>query len=262
MAYELIRYEKDTTGVALITFNRPEVRNALNLQSRKECLEALQEAEQDPEVRVVVLTGSGGKAFAAGADIVELRRRTTLTEISTSGQIPREVANKLENMSKTTIAAVNGYALGGGCELAMSCNLRIASENAKFGLPEINLGIIPGNGGTQRLARLVGKGRALHLLLTGDLIDAQEAYRIGLVTQVVPQDQLMATVKEIARKIASKAPLAVAAVKQAVNQGMELPLPSAIENEAKLFAILCGTEDKSEGVEAFLQKRQPTFKGC
>lgn len=260
MEYQLIRYDKEEE-CAVITFNRPEVRNALNLQVREELLQALQEAEQDGQVKVVILTGAGDKAFAAGADIAELERRTTLTEIGARGQIPREAAAKLENMSKPTIAAVNGYALGGGCELAMACTLRVASENARFGLPEINLGIMPGNGGTQRLARLVGKGRALQLMLTGDLIDAQEAYRIGLVNQVVPQDQLMVAAREIARKIASKSPLAVAAIKQAVNVGMDLPLSAAIEYEGKLFAILCGTADKAEGVAAFLEKRKAVFRG-
>lgn len=260
MGYQYITYEKDES-VAIITLNRPEVRNALNAPLRRECIQALQEAEQDEQVRVVILTGAGDKAFAAGADIGELQRRTAITEVGPNGLLPRNVASLLENMPKPTIAAVNGYALGGGCELALACTIRIASESARFGLPEINLGILPGNGGTQRLQRLVGKGRAMHLILTGDMIDAQEAYRIGLVTQVVAPDQLLAAARELAGKLATKPPLALQLVKQAVNAGADLPLASAIELEHKLFAILCSTADKTEGVTAFLEKRKPTFQG-
>lgn len=260
MERKYISYEKDGE-IAVITINRPEVRNALNLQVKRECLDALREAEADQEVRVVILTGAGDKAFAAGADIVELQQRTTISEILPQANVTRELAFVLENMAKPTIAAINGYALGGGCELALACTLRIASENARLGLPEINLGIIPGNGGTQRLARLIGKGRALHMILTGEFVEAQESYRIGLVSQVVPQERLMDAAKELARKLSSKSPLAVMAAKQAVNLGSEMELGAGIEYEGKLFAILCGSADKAEGVSAFLEKRKAAFKG-
>lgn len=260
MDRQYVLYERDQE-MAVVTINRPEVRNALNLQAKKDCLDALREADADPEVRVVIVTGGGDRAFAAGADIGELQQRTAVSEILPQSRVTRDLAWQLENMSKPTIAAVNGYALGGGCEVALACTLRVASETARFGLLEINLGIIPGNGGTQRLTHLVGKGRAMYMILTGEMIDAQEAYRIGLVNQVVPQDRLMEAAKEVGRKIASKPPLAVMLAKQAVNQAMESGLSAGLEYESKLFALLCGTADKAEGVSAFLEKREPSFKG-
>ena len=260
MAYQEIIYEKEG-GLAIITFNRPEVRNALNYLAIDEALEAASDADADDSVRVLILTGAGDKAFVAGADIEELRARNTLTELGKRSAQRRVLANLLETMSKPTIAAINGFALGTGLELALACTIRIASENARFGQPEINLGIMPGNGGTQRLPRLVGEGRAMEMILTGDLIDAQEACRIGLVNRVVPQAELMPYVKELATKLASKPPLAVKLAKNAIHTGLNLSLNDGIEYENKLFAILCGSQDKQEGIAAFLEKRRPNFQG-
>jgi enoyl-CoA hydratase len=260
LAYQHILYEKEDK-LAIITFNRPAVRNALNYDAIDEALKAVDEAEADEEVRVVIITGSGDKAFVSGTDIGELELRNTLTELGPRSNQRRVLAHRLENMSKPTIAAINGAATGTGCELAMACTLRIAAETAKFGQPEINLGIIPGNGGTQRLPRLVGKGRAMELILTGDLIDAQEAYRIGMVNRVVPADVLMSQAKELARKLASKPPLALKMAKDAINIGLNLGLAEGTEYEKNAFAILCGTDDKKEGVAAFLGKRKPNFRG-
>ncbi len=260
MAYHEIIYEKES-GLAIITFNRPEVRNALNYLAIDEALEAAGDADTDDSVRVLILTGAGDKAFVAGADIEELRARNTLTELGKRSAQRRVLANLLETMSKPTIAAINGFAVGTGLELALACTIRIASENAKFGQPEINLGIMPGNGGTQRLPRLVGEGRAMEMILTGDLIDAQEACRIGLVNRVVPQAELMPYVKELATKLAAKPPLAVKLAKNAIHTGLNLSLNDGIEYENKLFAILCGSQDKQEGIAAFLEKRRPNFQG-
>jgi len=260
MAYQEIIYEKEN-GLATITFNRPEVRNALNYLAIDEALEAAGDAEADDSVRVLILTGAGDKAFVAGADIEELRQRNTSTELGERSARRRVLANLLETMSKPTIAAINGAAVGTGLELAMACTIRIASENAKFGQPEINLGIMPGNGGSQRLPRLVGEGRAMEMILTGDLIDAQEASRIGLVNRVVPQAELMPCVKELATKLAAKPPLAVKLVKNAIHTGLNMNLNDGIEYENKLFAVLCGSQDKQEGVAAFLEKRRPNFQG-
>jgi len=258
--YQEIIYEKENT-LAIITFNRPDVRNALNYLAIDEALEAAGDADADGRVRVLILTGAGDKAFVAGADIEELRERNTLTELGRRSAQRRVLANLLETMSKPTIAAINGFAVGTGLELAMACTIRIASENAKFGQPEINLGIMPGNGGTQRLPRLVGEGRAMEIILTGELIDAQEAYRIGLVNRVVPQAELMHYVKDLATKLASKPPLAIKLAKDALHTGLSMSLNDGIEYENKLFAILCGSQDKQEGVNAFLDKRHPDFQG-
>ncbi len=247
--------------IAIITINRPEVRNALNAQVKLECLRAVQEVDADPEVRAVILTGAGDRAFAAGSDIAELQQRNTVSEVLPQASVNRALAHLLENMPKPTVAAINGFALGAGCELALACTFRIASESARLGLPEINLGIIPGNGGTQRLTRLVGKGRALQMVLTGEIVEAQEAYRMGLVSQVVPADKLLESALELARQLAGKPPLALLAAKQAINLGSEMGLATGIDYEAKLFAILCGTSDKTEGVSAFLEKRQAIFRG-
>lgn len=260
MAYANLLYEKEGP-LAIITVNRPEVRNAISRAAMLELERALDEAEADDEVRVVILTGAGEHAFIAGADLREMDERTPLTEIGPVSRQRRGVANKLEGMFKPTIAAVNGYALGGGCELACACTLRVAAETAKFGQPEINLGIIPGLGGTQRLARLIGKGRALEMILTGEAIDAQEAYRIGLVNNVVPREQLMAAAKQLGLKLAAKPPIALRAAKDAINLGLEMALPQALELENRLFALCAGTEDKAEGVAAFFEKRKPQWKG-
>ena len=246
MAYQEIIYEKEN-GLAIITFNRPEVRNALNYLAIDEALEVAGDAEADDSIRVLILTDAGDKAFVAGADIEELRAWNTTTEVGKRSAQRRILANRLETMSKPTIAAINGFAVGTGLELAMTCTIRIASDNARFGQPEINLGIMPRNVGIQRLPRLVGEGRAMEMILTGDLIDAQEACRIGMVNPVVPQTELMPYVKELAKKLATKSPLAVKLAKNAVHTGLNMGLNDGIEYENKLFAILCGSQDKQEG---------------
>ena len=261
MPYREIIYEKENT-LAIITFNRPDMRNALNYLAIDEALEAAGDADADGRVKVIILTGAGDKAFVAGADIEELRERNTSTELGQRSAQRRVLANLLETMSKPTIAAINGFAVGTGLELAMACTIRIASENAMFGQPEVNLGIMPGNGGTQRLPRLVGEGRAMEMILTGELIDAQEAYRVGLVNHVVPQPELMPYAKDLATKLAAKPPLAIKLAKDAIHTGLNLNLKDGIEYENKLFAILCGSQDKHEGVNAFLEKRRPDFQGC
>lgn len=260
MVYANLLYEKEGP-LAIITVNRPEVRNALNRATMEELEAALLEAENDEEVRVVILTGAGDRAFIAGADLNEMVARDTISELGPVNRQRRRVAERLEGMAKPTIAAVNGFALGGGCELATACTIRVASESAKFGQPEVNLGIIPGLGGTQRLARLVGKGRALELILTADIIDANEAYRIGLVNKVVPAAELMTVAKALGTKLAEKPPIALRAAKDAVNLGYDLDLPAALELENRLFALCMGTDDKAEGVAAFLEKRKPVWKG-
>jgi len=260
MVYKHIVYDKERE-LAIITFNRPEVRNALNYLAIDEALDAAGQAEADEAVRVLIVTGAGEKSFISGADIGELQQRNILTELGERSERRRVLANLLETMPKPTIAAINGFAVGAGLEIAMACTLRIASDTARFGVPEINLGIMPGNGGTQRLPRLVGKGRAMEMVLTGELIDAAEAYRIGLVNKVVPLAELMDYTKQLARKLASKSPLALKVAKDAINTGLNLSLAEGIIYEQKNFAILCGSEDKKEGVAAFLEKRSPTFQG-
>ncbi|MEX2116250.1 MAG: enoyl-CoA hydratase-related protein [Bacteroidota bacterium] len=258
MKYETILTEiKDR--IAVITINRPEKLNALNSLAKKELAEALEGMKTDQGVAVVVITGAGEKAFVVGTDIQEL---TTLTvesgkEFASKGQ---GVFNLIENLGKPVIAAVNGFALGGGCELALACHIRIAAEHAKFGQPEVNLGIIPGYGGTQRLARLVGTGRAMEMILTGDPIDAQEALRIGLVNKVVPGADLMSASLAIARKICTKGQVAIRLALKAVNMTRETNLTDGQELEASLFGVCCGSEDFKEGTTAFLEKRKPTFK--
>ena len=259
MAYKHIVYDKEDE-LAIITFNRPEVRNALNYLALDEAVDATKKADADEAVRVLILTGSGDKAFIAGADIGELQQRNTLTELGERSGRRRVLTNLLETMSKPTIAAINGYAIGGGLEIAMACTLRVCADTAKLGLSEINLGIMPGNGGTQRLPRLVGKSRAMEMILTGEFIDAAEAHRIGLVNQVVPLAELMNYTKQLAKKLATKSPLALKIAKDTVNTGLELSLDEGIRYEQKNFAILCGSEDKKEGVAAFLEKRKPNFQ--
>src|SRR3990172_1326384 len=244
----------------VITINRRNVLNALNDETISELHRALREIFKEEQVIVIILTGAGEKAFVAGADINELKVCDALSghRKSVSGQ---RLLNHIENMEQVVIAAINGFALGGGCELALACDIRIASENAKLGQPEVNLGIIPGYGGTQRLARLVGKGKAKELIFTGDMIDAAEALRIGLVEKVVPPTELMKTAQEMAAKIISKGPLAIQAAKRAINLGLDVDLKSGLEYEAMEFANICATEDKTEGTSAFLEKRKPDFKG-
>ena len=240
-------------SIATITVNRPEVRNALNIATIEELGAAFEQVKNDGGIRVVVLTGAGDKAFAAGADISEISGLSAEAgaDFSRRGQ---GVFNVIESLGRPTIAAVNGYALGGGCELAMACTMRVASETVVFGQPEVKLGLIPGYGGTQRLPRLVGKSRALHLLLTGESISAADALRIGLVDRVVPGVELAATVDELARRIVANAPLAVRYCMEAVDGG-------ELQAEAMLFGKACATADMKEGTRAFLEKRPPRFEG-
>ncbi|HJU84651.1 MAG TPA: enoyl-CoA hydratase-related protein [Holophagaceae bacterium] len=246
--------------VAWVTLNRPEKLNALNNELLKELECQLSGLENDPGVGVIVVTGAGEKAFVAGADIGELR---SLDSASARVQALKgqEVFNRLERMPKPVIAAVNGFALGGGCELALSCHIRIASENAKFGLPEVSLGIIPGYGGTQRLPRLVGKGAALDMILSGEMVGAADALRMGLVSRVVPQADLKATAEKLAKTILGRGPLALRSALAAVHQGMEMPLEQGLQFEAALFGLLAASEDMKEGMGAFLEKRAAAFKG-
>ena len=246
-------------GILIITIDRPKVLNALNAQTVGEIGQAFEAARDDDSVKCVILTGGGEKAFVAGADINELAQMTPITGKATAEKGQR-VFRAIERFPKPVIGAINGFALGGGCELALACHMRIASENAKLGLPEVTLGIIPGYGGTQRMARLLGKGKALELILTGDRIGAEEAERIGLVNKVVPADQLMATCEELARKIATRGPLAVRAAIEAVMSGSEMPFDEGQLLEATLFGLLASTEDMKEGMAAFLEKRQAEFR--
>ena len=256
---ENLIYEK-RNSIAYITVNRPKVLNALNRATMAELRAAFEDAKDDAGVRVVILTGSGEKAFIAGADIKELNQLSPVEakEYTHRGQA---VFDLIENLGKPTIACINGFALGGGCELAMACTIRLASENAKLGQPEVKLGIIPGYGGTQRLPRLVGKGMAMQLNLTGEMISAQEALRIGLVNEVTAPADLIARAEALAQKIAANAPLAIKYCMEAVNKGLDMTLSEGLFLEATLFAVSCATEDKKEGTSAFLEKRAPNFTG-
>jgi enoyl-CoA hydratase len=260
MSYENLRYRTDGP-IATITISREKVRNALSQATIAEIEAALQAVESDSSLRVAIVTGAGDRAFVAGADITELRATPSANAARQVAERGHRVGLTIAEMSKVVIAAVNGFALGGGCELAMACDIRIAADTAKFGQPEINLGIIPGWGGTQRLTRLVGPGRAKLLNMTGDVIDAAEALRIGLVERVVPAAELMPAAEALARQIASKAPLAIAAIKQAVNRGMDMALADGCMYEAALFGDIAVTADAREGTSAFLEKRQPTWRG-
>ena len=247
--------------VAVITLNRPQVLNALRTRLLGELRDALGALETDSRVRAVIVTGAGEKAFAAGADIAELRELASAASGAWQARVGQALTRQIELLSKPVIMAVNGFALGGGCELAMAGDFRIASENAKFGQPEVNLGLIPGYGGTARLSRLVGKGAAMYLCLTGDIIDANEALRLGLVQLVVPLAELMTQARRIATTIASKAPLAIAACKRAINAGAHLSIDDALELEALAFGTLVDTDDITEGTSAFLEKRKPVWTG-
>ncbi len=259
MAYETLLYDV-ASGLARITVNRPDKLNALNGTVIRELGEAAEAAANDQAVRAVILTGAGPKAFVAGADIGELTTQGPMDgrARARAGQL---VFRALEHMNKPVIAAVNGFALGGGCELAMACHIRIASDTAKFGQPEVKLGLLPGYGGTVRLPRIVGKGRALELLLTGAIIDAAEALRIGLVSRVVPADRLLAEAETLARSIMEQGPLAVRSVLEAVDAGYEMSQQDALLLEASLFGLLSSTDDMREGTRAFLEKRKPAFEG-
>ena len=258
MNYQNLLVEKKN-NIATVTINRPDKLNALNAQTMSELKSALADLKSDNETFVVIVTGSGEKAFVAGADIAELNKLDVITG-KTFAENGQAVFNLIENLDKPVIAAVNGFALGGGCELALACHIRIASENAKFGQPEVNLGIIPGYGGTQRLTRLINSGRAIEYILTGDMIDANDALRIGLVNKVYPQAELMSKAMEMAKKITSKGQQAIRLSVKAVNMVDEVSGKEGLNYEASLFSLACGTEDFKEGTKAFLEKRKPEFK--
>jgi enoyl-CoA hydratase len=259
LTLENLLYEKKGP-IAYVTLNRPKVLNALNKKTWEDLKAAFEDVQDDAAVRGVILTGAGDKAFIAGADIGELTQLTAV-EAEKSSAFGQGVLELIENLGKPVIAAVNGFALGGGCETAMACTIRIAVENAKFGQPEVKLGVIPGGGGTQRLPRLVGRGRALQLILTGQIISAQEAYRIGIVNEVVPSGELITRAEAILKQIFANAPLAVKYSLEAVNKGLETSQAEGLSLEASLFGLCAGTEDKKEGTQAFLQKRAAQFQG-
>jgi enoyl-CoA hydratase len=245
--------------ISTLTINRPDKRNALNQATRDEILHVLDSLERSADSRVLIITGAGDKAFIAGADIAEFEGRTALTQ--RESMKGRRIFDAVEEFPKPVIAMINGFCLGGGMELALACDIRIASDTAKLGQPEVNLGIIPGGGGTQRLTRLVGEGKAMELILTGDLIDAAEAKSIGLVNDVVPSAELLSRVLALAGRIAEKSPIALQMAKEAVKTASRMNLREGLDRETDLFSITFGSEDKAEGVRAFLEKRKPDFKG-
>ncbi|MEO6260734.1 MAG: enoyl-CoA hydratase-related protein [Thermoanaerobaculia bacterium] len=247
-------------GILILRVDRPKVRNALNAQTVEEIYRVFAGARDDDAVKAVIVTGEGEKAFVAGADINELALKTPITGKDTS-QRGQFIFSFIERFPKVVIAAINGFALGGGCELALACHIRIASDKAEIGLPEVSLGIIPGYGGTQRMARLLGKAKALELICTGDRIGAEEALRIGLVNKVVPGDQLLAAAEEMARRIMTRGPLAVRAAIEAVMSGSEMPFEEGQFLEAALFGLLCASQDTKEGMQAFIEKRPANFQG-
>jgi len=259
LTLENVLYEK-RDAIAYVTINRPKVLNALGKATWADLRAAFEDARDDDAVRGVILTGAGDKAFAAGADISELAQASAVQaeQLSRLGQ---EVLDLVENLGKPVVAAINGFALGGGCETAMACTIRIAIEHARFGQPEVKLGLLPGGGGTQRLPRLVGKGRALQLILGGGMIDAQEAWRIGLVNEVVPADSLIPRAEAILKEIAANAPLGVRYALEAVNKGLEASQAEGLALEASVFGLCAATEDKAEGTSAFLEKRAAQFHG-
>jgi enoyl-CoA hydratase len=259
MAYDNLLFQV-SDKIARITFDRPNVLNALNRKTMDELGDCLKKVRADDDIRVLILTGAGEKAFVAGADINELSQQTPVNgrEFTLYGQ---EIFHRLETLGKPVIAAINGFALGGGCELALACTLRVAARNAKLGQPEVKLGIIPGYGGTQRLPRLCGKGVAHELILTGEMISAEEALRVGLVNRVVEPGELLATAEAIAKKIIANAPLAVKYALEAVERGMEMPQEEGLYLEATLFGLCCATQDMRDGTRAFLEKRSPKFEG-
>lgn len=256
--YETITVEK-RDAVAILTINRPDKLNALSRDVHKEGVEALHELKYDDSIRVVVITGAGERSFVAGADISEFEGKTPITQRATFFETT--LFNSIDAFPKPVIAMINGFCLGGGNELALACDLRICSENARFSQPEINLGIMPGGGGTQRLTRLIGEGRSMEIMLTGDMIDAETAHKFGLVNHVYPADQLEAETIKLANKIAAKAPIALQLCKEAVKFASRSNLDEGLRREVDLFAICFSTEDKVEGVSAFLEKRKPEFTG-
>lgn len=247
-------------GIAFLTINRPDKLNALNKETMQELKKAFEHFRESEEVKAVIVTGAGEKAFVAGADISEIHEldMNTGEAFSVEGH---EILTLIETLPKPVIAAVNGYALGGGCELALACHIRLASENAQFGQPEVKLGIIPGYGGTVRLPRLVGKGKAMQMVLSGGMLSAKDARCFGLVDEVYPASELLSKAEELARTIISMGPLAVATAIRAINEGLELPLAEAKKLEARLFGEICATEDMKEGTKAFMEKRKAQFKG-
>ena len=259
MATEEVVLKRIDGHVATLTINRPDKLNALNIETRSRMVQELDELAKNDDIRVVVITGAGDKAFIAGADISEFEGRSPVDQYRV--MTDSSVFLAVDRFPKPTIAAINGFCLGGGCELAMACDIRIASEKAKLGQPEINLGLLPGGGGTQRLPRLVGMGAALKLLYTGDFIRADEALRIGLVDEVVAAGDVAARAKELAEAIAAKSPVALRLIKQAVRTSMRTPLDEGLRQEVSLFALAFASEDMKEGVDAFLNKRKPTFIG-
>ncbi len=260
MEYQNIIFEKKDNGVAIVTFNRPKALNALNRATLEELADVIEDIKSSEDVKVLIITGAGEKAFVAGADIKEFQKMTPLAA-KRFAELGQRIFFELEELPIPVIACVNGFALGGGCELAMSCDFIYASDNARFGQPEINLGIIPGFGGTQRLSRLVGRSRALELCLTGDMIDAQAALEIGLVNQVIPQQQLMEATLDVANLLASKSRVALRGIKQVIHKGLAVDLRHGCAMEVDAFAVAFSSEDAKEGVAAFLEKRQPNFTG-
>lgn len=260
MNYETIKFERKD-GVAYVTLNRPEVMNARNRRMRQEIIDVMTSIRGDAAVKVVILTGAGEKSFSAGRDLKEAAQEQVGVVAGRQQKLEVGDSEMIANLTKPVIAAINGYALGGGCEMALACDIRVAVEGAKLGLTEVSRGMIPGSGGTQRLSRIVGLGKALELILTGSVIDAQEAYRIGLVNRVVPRGQLIAAAEEYAQAIADKAPLAVVFAKEAVRKGFEMPLEDGLRLETDLSALLRTTEDIKEGARAFVEKRAPQWKG-
>ena len=258
MAYQNLTIDNENR-TAILTINRPKALNALNPDTLNELSSAVGELQRNPEISVVVITGSGDKAFAAGGDLSVMQPLGPM-EARTVAQQAQQLFNDMEYGTKIFIAAINGYALGGGCELAMACDIRIAADNAKLGLPEVNLGIIPGWGGTQRLARLVGRAKAKELMLTGEMISAEEACRIGLVNRVTSNGELMESALDMAKKIAGKSQVAVKLIKESVDNGIEMDLARAYAYEADLFGLCFATEDQKEGMAAFLEKRDPIWK--
>jgi enoyl-CoA hydratase len=260
MGYEFIEFEKDDKGVGILSINRPKALNALNWDTLKDLGNFIENDFPGENLRVLVITGSGGKAFVAGADIAQMSEMND-TQFREYTEYAHKIYNLIENSPCPSIAAVNGYALGGGCELALACDLRISSEKAKLGFPEVKLGIFPGWGGSQRVTRIMGNGKAKELIYTGEMISAEEALRIGLVEKVVPHDVIMEEAMKLAGLIAYRAPLAVSAAKEAINKGSEMDLDKALGLEKKLIFSCFDTEDRVEGMKAFLEKRDPEFEG-
>jgi enoyl-CoA hydratase len=259
MSFETLLVERDG-AIAVITINRPKVLNALNAQTLSDLSRAIGDFGEDAGVRAIVLTGAGEKSFVAGADINELARLSP-TEGHRHALTGQAVLDAIERLGKPVVAAINGFALGGGCELAMACTIRIAADTARLGQPEINLGIIPGYAGSQRLARLVGKGRAMEMLLSGEMVSASRAYEMGLINRVVPAAELLEVARSVAHALAAKAPIAVRSIIEAVNHGLEMPLADGQFLEATLFGVVASTDDMREGTRAFLEKRPASWRG-